>query len=357
MESLTKINKALSRLFVRLFFDRKNLSVSECSPGHILVIRWDGKIGDAIVSSFFYREIRKLGSKKITVITTQELTSIHLDFFMVDQVVVTQSNPSLRELIRLRCFLSGIDVVVHLVETIRPSEIFFFWLLKPQLVFSLDESWGWVNMKMGQVTEGYSFAEKYEYVLQRLGVHNIKSEYIIPIQSKNSMYSPENLTWDIIFNPFGSRPDKSLTQRKSVQVLGCIANAFPSCRIGVLSSPSTWTEAQQLAKIVAKENVDAVNGIETIQNAAAIIAATKAVVSVDTGIVHIAIGLKKKLVAIYLFMYEEHNPWEPPSSLLTRVVYSYHDVLQYRRTGLKDMNRFDVKELVEGLKQLMASPL
>lgn len=348
-----KIRKAISRAFARLVFDRRAAPALLSTPRHVLVLRWDGKFGDAFVSSFFYRELRKAGTTKVSVVTTTELAEIHSSVFGADQVIISRPRPGLRELIVLRRRLVGIDAVVHLVGRIQPSEIFFLWLLKPQHVFSLDDELGWVNVKMGQTTEGRSFSEKYTYVLDRLGVKDIRDDYIIPMPATNPPGAANTTNCDIVFNPFASRPDKSLSAIKAVETLRCLAEALPDRRIGILSSPDTRGMSRHLAKRVARDNVVALDRIETILDAIAAVRATQAIVSVDTAIVHIAAGLARKLVAIYPFMNGEYNPWLPPTSPLTRIIYSYQNVAHYRLTGLKDMNSFEALDLIERVNELL----
>lgn len=297
-----------------------------------------------------------MGASKVTVVTTKELAELHSQVFGADQVVISHTRPGLRELISLRRRLTGIDAVVHLVGKIQPNEIFFLWLLKPQYVFSLDDSLGWVNVKMGQATEGRSFAEKYGYVLERLGVKDICYDQIIPIPSTSTPGAAETSNRGIAFNPFASRPDKSLSTVKAVRALRYLAEALPEWRIRILSSPQTRAESRQLAEWVARDNVEALDRIETIQDAIAAICAAEVVVSVDTAIVHIAAGLKRKLVAIYPFMQNEYNPWLPPDSPLTQIIFSRQNVTRYRRTGIKDMNKFAECELLECLKHLLTKP-
>lgn len=348
-----KIRKAISRYFARLVFDRKAPLALLSVPRHVLVLRWDGKFGDAFVSSFFYRELQKAGATKVSVITTTTLADIHRVVFKADQVIISSPRPGLRELIALRHRLVGIDAVVHLVGRIQPSEIFFLWLLKPQHVFSLDDDLGWVNVKMGRTTEGRSFAEKYAYVLDRLGVKDICQDYIIPLGTTNPHGAANTTSCDIVFNPFASRPDKSLSEIKAVEILCCLAEALPNRRIGIMSSPDTRIISKRLAQRVAKDNIVALDRIETIFDAIGAVRAAEAIVSVDTAIVHIATGLAQKLVAIYPFMNGEYNPWLPPTSPLTRIIYSYQNDEHYRLTGLKDMNSFETLDLIDRMNELL----
>lgn len=200
--SIIKILNIFSNRFARHIFDRKTNAVPLIASEHILILRWDAKLGDTIVSSFFYREIKKLRATKVTVVTTKELAELHEQSFGADQVIISRPLPGILELFRLRKHLVNIDTVVHLVVKVQPIEIFFLWLLKPKHVFSLDDDLNWVDVKMGRLTEGLSFADKYRYVLERLGVKNICKDYIIPMPDTNIQNTAEYLRCDIVFNPF-----------------------------------------------------------------------------------------------------------------------------------------------------------
>lgn len=95
----------------------------ERKPAHSCP-RWDAKLGDSIVSSFFFREARRLNAR-VTVLTVVELAQAHTQDFGVDQVVITNANPGVLELRRLAQQLGQVDVVVHLVGRIQPAEILF----------------------------------------------------------------------------------------------------------------------------------------------------------------------------------------------------------------------------------------
>ena len=78
-------------------------------------------------------------------------------------------------------------------------------------------------------------------------------------------------------------------------------------------------------------------------------------VSVDTAVVHMAVGLATRLVAIYPAMGGLSNPWLPPASPLTHVIYSQQRFGQYRRAGKKNMNAFTLEALLGSLHELLAT--
>jgi YD repeat-containing protein len=335
----------------RLLADR--LLTSRATEGslHILVPRWDAKLGDSIVSSFFFREARRLNARVI-VLTVAELAQMHALDFGVDQVVITDSNPGVCELRRLARQLGRVDAVVHLVGRIQPAEILFLRLLRPTRVYSLDDCLRCVNRKFGAATAGLDMAERYRRVLMDLGASMVDRKYIVPLPETlpNLALAPH-----ILFNPYASRPDKSLAFDRSVSLLRAIADAYPTRSVGILCSPATYEDALHMEVTVARKNVRVIHGLVSPKDVAGAINQAQAVVTVDTAIVHMAVGLDTRLVAIYAAMDEQANPWLPPSSPLTRVVYSQQPPGQYQRTGKKDMNAFSIDALLDNLQELWAT--
>jgi len=202
------------------------------------------------------------------------------------------------------------------------------------------------------MTAGLDMAERYRRVLIDLGVRLVDRKYIVPLPDK--MQNP-NLAPRILFNPYASRPDKCLAFDRSVSLLHAIADAYPTWSIGILCSPATRADALSMEVAAARRNVRVVHGLASPKDAAGYICYAQVVVSVDTAIVHMAVGLETKLVAIYPAMPGQANPWLPPPSPLTRVVYSQQNTGQIRRTGKKDMNAFSIATLLDNLHELLAT--
>ena len=351
MSALQKIRKTIARFFVRLLADRPTVGSSLGEPLHIVVPRWDAKLGDSIVSSFFFREARRLNAQ-VTVLTVSELETLHAQDFGVDRVIVTRANPGVAQLRKIARQLGKVDVVVHLVGRIQPAEIAFLRWLQPSRVYSLDDELRCVNRKLGAVTAGQSFPERFERVLYDLGAKAIDRQYIVPLPHpfQASIDAPQ-----ILVNPYASRADKGLSFTTAERLLRAVAEAYPDKPIGILCSPTSRADAERLETAVARPNVRALSELETPKDAAGYIHCARAVISVDTAIVHLAVGLKTRLVAIYPDMGNEHNPWLPPLSSRTTVVFSHQDVQQYRRTGRKNMNAVSIEEVITGLHTLMST--
>lgn len=148
--------------------------------------------------------------------------------------------------------------MVHLVGRIQPAEILFLRLLRPARVYSFDDRLRCVNRKFGETTAGLDMAERYRRVLMDLGARMVDRKYIVPLPDTmpNATSAPR-----ILFNPYASRPDKSLAFDRSVSLLHAIADAYPTRSVGILCSPETREDALRMEVAAARRNVRVVHGL------------------------------------------------------------------------------------------------
>lgn len=326
-------------------FDRKNIVPFDSAVSHIVVIRSDAKLGDSFISSFFYREIKKLPSVKVTVVTTSDLKPLYKDVFGVDRTLTSKKRSSYSELGKLAIEIGEVDLLVHLTERLKLKDMYFIDKLKPKNMASLDDGVNYVNVKMKEDTKGLRFNQKYKYLLELLGVKDIDDSYIIPDTSGTSKLNNEGY---ILVNPYGSNKNKTISKDKLIDFLMFLSERYQDKRIFILSSPATKAEASDLVDILSCDNVFACTNVESIYDAIEIVRLAKLVVSVDTSIAHIADGLNKKLVAIYpKYKNDSFNEWLPRDLEEISLVYSHSESMD------PDMNKFSNGEVSEEIDRLL----
>lgn len=333
-------------------FNRRHSPAPAPTGGTVLLVRWDGKLGDAVVSSFVYRELRKSGRWQVLTATTPALAGLHADHFRADRILVTPTRPGWLALFQIWRRLGRVDVVVHLGGRLPPREMFFLWLLRPTQIHGMDEELRRVQPGLADATCGLSIQERYAEVLRRMGVRDVDTAPLLH-QIAPARYTPPY----IAFNAYASRPDKSMGASKAARTLACLAEAWPDKQFRILTSPATRAEALTLAQAVARDNVDVLNGLDTVQDAIAAVSAADAVVSVDTGIVHVAVALGKPLVAIFPSLDGAYDPWLPVPSASVATVLVPQDVAHYQRTGRKHMDDFDEKDIRDSLLRVLPRPM
>ena len=324
-----------------IFFD-KEPSVADLSQvKNILVLRWDAKLGDSYISSFFFREIKKLPNVMVKVITTPELKDLYLEGFKADAVHIINKRPKYKDLKRVANEIGPVDLVVHFTEYMKMKDLYFLSQLDAFNVASMDDGIKRVNINMSQQTNNMLFHDKYVYLLELLSVPNIDESYIIPYSSCLIKHV-ENP--DFVFNFFGSTEHKSVAIERATTTLIEVIQRYPNLKIGLLSSPNTAKKADLIMGNVNSNNVFVIKNINTINDAINVISHAKVVVSVDTSIVHIASGLKKSTIAIYPKLKDVFNPWLPPATDQVSVLFSDYEGVNV------DVNNYSNEELIYLLK-------
>lgn len=342
--TLDKIFYQFSRKIGKLLFDKK-LNNSLGNVNHILLINWHGKIGDAIVSSFIFREIKEKTNIEISIITTKELEPIY-EYYNSDNIYIIDKNHNLLDINNIANKIKNIDIIIPLIGILGFNDLFLIHKLAPIYVFSTDKDLKLTNQQFLQKIDKKLVNEIYYKILEYIKIDNINDNYIIPY-SKNTISMIE---YDILFNPFGSRNDKSLSINKSVSLLQNINKVYPSLKIIILFSPDTKMIAEEITKKVNSKNIIVAKSISTIKDSISFIEQSKIIISVDTSIVHIAIGMNKKIISIYYQADDNFNVWLPKKSLATKVIFSLDKNNNYKQ---KNMNNFDNDEVIEQINSFI----
>lgn len=303
-----------------LFLQKKRINPSGANK-NILLINWCGKLGDAVISSFFIKRAKQSGYS-VFVVTKRDLVDLYQRHYGVDGLVLIKS------LSYIGLWLISRKITPNLIIPPfgnLPNRDLFFLSLFPRANFVSDD----IRLK-GVATHFFSrkkIVQIYMELLSVLGIPMQKVHYIIP-RSPNRYEC-----FQIIFNPFGSRADKSLSVEASVQVIHLIAMMFPNQKILLLTSPRTVEAATKILEKSKNTNVFFLKELQSYYQVFDLIYLARVVVSVDTSIVHIAYSLNKRLLVIYRSV-RGYNPW---------IVAKKHGVeMIFLRKSLYKRDGFDI---------------
>lgn len=306
-----------------LLFDRKSDSFEFKPPlKRVVIVRWDAKIGDSIVSSFIFREWRKAYPNiKIDVITTPNMSELFKKYFGADHVYEIKKRPSYGELSKLAIDIGEVDLLVHLSKVLKMKDLYFMNKVKAIHTAGLDDSVNLINLKLGKVTADKHFSEKYKVLLEYTGVGNIDSSYIVPDDSV-SQANVDNFLFPfsnsiVAFNPYGSGNSRRLNSQSIDKILDVIITENPSVTVVLLSTPDDKINVSMICK--RYDNVTYYKDSQSIYDSIAIMRIANWVISVDTATVHIASGLNKPLLAIYNPDNENYKEWHPNSKLAKNI--------------------------------------
>jgi ADP-heptose:LPS heptosyltransferase len=120
----------------------------------VVFIRWDAKLGDAIVLSWVLRELkRQKPDLEITIITSPALEPLFRQGFGIESIFLAGKKHGWGQLPQIAQVLHRSRYVVHLSEIWRPRELRFVRQMQPQHVVGLDDELQMVNVKLGQSTQ------------------------------------------------------------------------------------------------------------------------------------------------------------------------------------------------------------
>lgn len=332
----------LRRRLGRWLFDRPVSRPIDDGKGKIVIVRWDAKLGDAIVSSWVAREIRRAQPRReIWVVTTPTMASLFRDHFEVDRVLEVSKRPNYGELRRLAYSLGVVGTLVHFGKSLKMKDIFFINKVDACHVAGLDDELACIDIKLGQETAGMHFSTKFEVLLKHMGIVGPDTSYIVPnfneVEEKVRRGWPVDNT--ICFNPYGSGVSRSFNVDKAIELINIMINSS-SCNICLLFPPGNEKDIEFIASRVCdptrvfiyKEKPSLPALFAQVRNCIGM-------VSVDTATVHIATGLDKPVLGMYNenFGLPENIEWHPNNNR-TSIIYAKTKNLQ------QNVNFIDIAE-------------
>lgn len=325
-----------------LMFDRNNTALEFKKPlNKVVVIRWDAKWGDSIVSSFIFREWRKIYPDiKIEVITTASMSDLFKTHFGVDRVYIIKKRPSYAELKKLAVEIGNVDLLVHLSKDLKMKDIYFMSRFQSDLIAGLDDKLDLINLKLGALSAGKHFSEKFKLLLEKTGVPTPDTSYIIPnnteVQREVDSFIDEITGPILVLNPYGSGNSRKLSYTKIKDIIDVTFNIKSDISIIVLITPDKKSEVLSFCRNY--KNVYCYLNTKSIYDSIAIMRHANWIISVDTATVHIAAALNKKLVAIYNQDKENFLEWGPNYKLAVSI---FSEDVDPKNINLLNMGEFE----------------
>lgn len=311
-----------------------------CKSINVLNIAWDGKLGDCILSSQFLQYVSKNKKFRIITITTPNLASLYKDYGCKNVFTINSSGEDEKiDVIREVKYKYKIDITIYLNGRISNSDFSILKLIESDAIYSLDPS---LN-KESQELYVYHIDKPYKKIFEYLYFTITKKMEFL--EGRVGKLSPISINGNsfTIFNPFGSRKDKSLSMSKCIEVLNLLSEKFPNTNFRILHHISNMDIVSRLVKSINKHNVMPAEQCKNIHELFYLLSTASKIISVDTSIIHIAKALDKPLLAIYP-KFDQFNVWEPIMDDRTKIIYSTQEE-NYSGFGIKDMNNIDPVEI------------
>lgn len=317
----------------------------------ILIMRDDGKIGDMVVSSFMYREIKKqYPNIKIGVVTRKGAIDIIKDNCYVDKIYEYKKDNGYLKTLAYEIAKEKYDLLIDTSTILRERQIMFINKCKCKINLGVNkEEWQLFDVSVPEEQSSH-ITKRFINILKILGVKEIRSNYDIQIADEalekveKKIKEEENILEvsekkRIILNPYTASKHRNFN-RKNIEEIIKILLKYRRNEIYLLGHGENKKEVLEIKEKLKELRVHHIE-LDGIQEVIALIKNSEMVISPDTSIVHIGVGLDKKVIAIYREDIVGNNSvlWGPNSDKAIQIFS--------RENKDDDINNFDMRELEE----------
>ncbi|MGC6406520.1 glycosyltransferase family 9 protein [Bisgaard Taxon 45] len=289
----------------------------------ILFLRQDGKIGDYVVSSFVFREIKKFNPHiKIGVICTKQNAYLFKQNPYIDQLYYVKKKNILDY---IKCGLAirkaQYDLVIDPTIMIRNRDLLLLRLINAKNYIGYQKAdYGLFNINL----EGeYHFSELYKLALEKANIPVQDMSYDVPFDAQSAVEITEFLQQKqlenyLAINFYGAARIKKVNDENIKKYLDYLTQMTAGKKFVLLSYPEVTERLQQLSSgyehIVVHNTTKIFHTIELIRHCDQLI-------STDTSTVHIASGFNKPIIGIYKDDPIAFTHWRPRSQADTHILF------------------------------------
>ena len=325
----------------------------------ILFLRYDGKIGDMIVNSLMFREIKKVYPDiRIGVIARGAAIDIIKDNPNVDKIYKYYKDRKKIKDLALKIKEEKYDLLIDFSEMLRVNQMMLINLCRARINTGLDrKDWELFDLS---IESGKDFkwtehiTKRYLAYLIKLGLkkENINISYDIYLKDEKKyevFFNEIKESKKLILNPYGASKHKSF----NIETLENIITYLKDKDIAIILTyfGDKYKELEFLEK--KYKYVYIPKKIESILDTAILIKKSDYGISPDTSIVHIASAFNKKMITVYPpkggKYGVDHLVWAPKSEY-SRVIFCKDKIGTYDEI---DINTFNMEEMKEEILKLI----
>ena len=301
----------------------------------LLFLRYDGKIGDYIITSWIYREIKKQRPDiQIDVVGISKNEKLFLNNKSINKFYKLKKSKKLfMYFLAKKLRVEDYDVLIDPTEVLKNRDLFFIKNINAKINFGYDK--GNVNLFSKSINKNSkTMVDVYKEILENLGFCNLDSNYEVPIKVSSEKKIDEYLKSNridkyIAMNFFGAGKRRKFTPKKATELIVKVRNEYPEHEIIILNSPRDKKVIFKIIKRIkcldSNSNIFYGEDFKTIYDAISLINKSDIVITPDTAVVHIAKGLKKNIVAFYSENKENYEKWGLSIDEKKNRIYFYNE--------------------------------
>ena len=325
----------------------------------ILFLRYDGKIGDMIVNSLMFREIKKVYPDiRIGVIARGAAIDIIKDNPNVDKIYKYYKDRKKIKDLALKIKEEKYDLLIDFSEMLRVNQMMLINLCGARINIGLDrKDWKLFDLS---IESGKDFkwtehiTKRYLAYLIKLGLkkENIDISYDIYLEDEKkyeAFFNEIKESKKLILNPYGASKHKSFNIETLENIITYLKDkdiAIILTYFGDKNKELEFLEKKYKYVYIPKK-------IESILDTAILIKKSDYVISPDTSIVHIASAFNKKMITVYPpkggKYGVDHLVWAPKSEY-SRVIFCKDKTGNYDEI---DINTFNFDEMKEEILKMI----
>ena len=325
----------------------------------ILFLRYDGKIGDMVVNSLMFREIKKVYPNiKIGVVARGAAMDIIKDNPNIDKIYEYHKDRKKIKDLALKIKEEKYDLLIDFSEMLRVNQMMLINLCGARFNIGLNrKEWKLFDLSI-ESDKDFKWTEhitnRYLAYLVKLGLkkENIDISYDIYLKDEKKyefFFNEIKENKKLILNPYGASKHKSFTIETLENIITCLKDK--DIAIILVYFGDKYKELEFLEK--KYNNIYMPQKIESILDTAILIKKSDYVISPDTSIVHIASALNKKMITVYPpnggKYGVDHLVWAPKSEY-SRVIFCKEKTGTYDEI---DINTFNFDEIKEEILKLI----
>ena len=327
----------------------------------ILFLRYDGKIGDMVVNSLMFREIKKVYPNiKIGVVARGAAIDIIKDNPNVDKIYEYHKDRKKIKDLALKIKEEKYDLLIDFSEMLRVNQMMLINLCGARINIGLDrKDWKLFDLSI-ESGKDFKWTEhitnRYLAYLIKLGLkkENIDIFYDIHLKEEKKyefLFNEIKASKKLILNPYGASKHKSF----SIETLEKIINYLKDKNIAIILV--YFGDKYEELKFLEKKYkyVYIPKKIESILDTAILIKKSDYVISPDTSIVHIASAFNKKMITIYPpkggKYGVDHLVWAPESEY-SKVIFCKDKTGTYDEIDINTFNFDEIKKEILKILEL-----
>lgn len=317
----------------------------------ILFLRYDGKIGDTVVNTLLFREIKKVYKDiKIGVVARKSNAKILENNKYIDEIYIYEKNTKKIKKLAQEISEKKYDLLIDFSEMLRVNQMMF--INKCNCKYNIGfkkENWNLFDMSFTEPEGDYHISELYEKLLSLLGIESENLNYEINFSEEDKLevdklvdnYKNKKI---FVLNPFAASKHRELNEES----IGKIIDLILKREERVVFLIGEEEKAEQISTIVKKYPNNVVYAkLKNIREVAYLIEKSDFVITPDTSIVHIAACFKKDMIAIYRMSNDvdnmkNSNLWAPNYSNAKQIYSIDNDIKMGEEP---DINKFDIGKL------------